>query len=166
MDIQYENRYVATDKMMFEYALKIANRRRIVVCLLLLPIWIYMLVRNLGSGNPSELLLPALGILYTAGCIILSPYLTLRRMKKAELTVHNGERPGEIVRFSDEIVLSKGTSSMTLAYSQISAFRRLQHLWVLRIGKTHSILLDPAGFTIGNADDFTQFIRMKCPNLK
>ncbi len=166
MDVWFENKYMETDKMVLEYSAKVGCSKAILFRMILAFVSLLALAYFLRIRSTDLAVYAAFLTLYWLGCAVAAPYLTLRRVKKNNRALFDGKTYEEIVRFGDNIAISKGTSSMVLEYSQIIRMIRLKHSIALKFGKNISILLDPAGFTVGDPGQFEGFIRERCENLK
>ena len=165
MEVRFENRYVGTGRMAFEYAFKILSARAIRSGFLFAPFFLISFALLLRYENLSGLLLAGALGLYVLISVALTPFRMFRRLKASSASFQNGRPYENVVRFGEYIQVSEGAVSMTVAYAQIRSFRRLRHSWVLMFGKTNAILLSPIGFTEGDANQFEDFIREMCPNL-
>lgn len=165
MDARFENRYVGTERMAFEYAFKILSARAVRSGFLSAPFFLISFALLLRYENITGLLLAGALGLYVLVSVALTPYRMFRRLRASSASFHNGRPYENVVRFGQSIQVSEGTVSMTVEYAQIRSFRRLRNSWVLMFGKTNAILLSPIGFTVGDANQFEVFLREKCPNL-
>jgi hypothetical protein len=166
MDVQFENRFMETDRMVLEFYRKEAYSKNILLYVIFAFIALVLTAIFLKEGVRFWAIYSTVVMLFFLGYAVMIPYLMLRRAKKNSLAFHNGKSPEEVVRFGDNIAFSRGTFALTLEYSQIYACRRLRDSWLLQFGKRNYVMLSPTGFTVGDAADFWDFIRNKCPNMK
>ena len=166
MNIEYENRYIGTKKMISEFVHKISCRTTYVwggvTWAISIPTLIVAFIHN------DMTLMASLGIcLFIATYTMLfSPPMIVRRMKETSRRVHNGNVYETVIQFGDNILLSEGSSTITFEYSQIMKVRFFKHSVALMIGKVNAILISPTCFTIGDFEGFQTFLREKCGNVK
>ncbi len=84
--------------------------------------------------------------------------LTIRQLKENNKRLLNGKDYEAIIQFGDNIKINQGTFSLTIEYNQILKIHELKHSYVLMFAKSSGIILDPAGFTIGDFSTFKEFI--------
>lgn len=161
MDIQFENKYFATDKMLSEYVLKVLLKKQRTTAIVFSVIAGITLLFTLYRS--SYVLSAMLGVclLLMLSVAIFSPILAIRQIKESTKRINNGQKYETVVKFGDNISISEGTFSLTVEYSQILKIHHLQHSYVLMFGKHNGIILSPNHFTLGTFEDFKVFIEQK-----
>ncbi len=96
--------------------------------------------------------------------MVFAPSRTVKQLKEDRSRIHNGENVETVVQFGEEITVSEGVSSFTVAYARILSIHYLSHCCVLKFSKSSGIMLDPNGFTLGDFASFQTFIQEKCQN--
>ena len=102
-------------------------------------------------------LFPIYGVFYCQ----IHAYFSVRNYKKDVGT--NGKT---IYRFGDEIDLQQGKVRTILDYSEITVVERLKYTYELKLDNRRALYVVPECFTKGTFEEFKQFLREKCPNIK
>jgi len=161
MNIQFENRYFASNQMLSEYVHKIICRKLKLAGIIISAVNLALLIFTLHNNGDALSLVLGLCVLTGLLVVIFVPILTLKQFKESNRRIHNDKISQSVIRFGDNISISEGTFSLSIEYSQILKTYILKHSYVLMFGKNNGILVDPKHFTIGNADDFIGFIESK-----
>lgn len=164
MVVQFENRYYATDEMLKEYAKEVLcwKTRRIGFFFALMSA-IMLAVTVVGRDYIFMGIYGVCFFVTTVVAIVAAP-LTYRQLKESGQRLNNGKECETVVRFGECIMITEGTFSLTVEYSQIEEIFYLEHSCVLMFGKTNGIMVDPGKFTEGSYLDFKIFIEGKAKN--
>ena len=166
MVVQFENKYYAEDAMLKEYVDEILCWRTKRMGLFFSAMSAVMLVITLiGRDYIFTAIYGVCFLLTTVLSFLISP-LTFRELKENGQYMNNGKVCETVVRFGDCILITEGTFSLTVEYSQITEIYYLEKSCVLMFGKRNGILLDPNGFGEHAFKDFQIFIEGKAKNRR
>ncbi|WP_241761693.1 YcxB family protein, partial [Fusobacterium nucleatum] len=119
MDIEFENKFYANDKMGKEYVNKILtkNARRIILVFIL--ICLFILKNGILKRNLSK-------IYWMIACIVILLLLNFynqkyffRLIKKRSMIIHNDQTYPTLVQFGNSISMKEGKFSIDIDYSKI-----------------------------------------------
>lgn len=161
MDTRYENRYLATDKMLSEYVYKVLYKNLRTTAFIFSALAGIMLLFTLHRNSDVQSAIFGMSLLIMLSVAILSPILAIRHIKESAKRTSNGQTYETVVKFGDNISIMEGTFSLTIEYSQVLKIHNLQYSYVLMFGKHNAIMICPKHFTIGTFEDFKIFIEQK-----
>ncbi len=161
--MKFENRYYVDKKMYEEYVSKVATRKIIVSCVIILIISIILLFIFKADSFKMTMSL-AVGIL-ALGIIIFIQPIYLKELLNLDFKLHNGEHPETVVTFDDKITLKEGNQQISIEYVQIKKYYRLKRSSILMFSEQNGIMFVEDNFTIGKKEDFEKFILEQCNNL-
>ncbi|MBE5979170.1 MAG: YcxB family protein [Paenibacillaceae bacterium] len=159
MNILFENRYYTADKMLSEFVHKVLCKRIYSMGAVFAPTAFIM--TGIAMVKQDYILAAVFGVCLSILIItiLITPPLTIRQLKESNKRMFNGKDYEAIIQFGDNIKISQGTFSLTIDYNQILKIHELKHTYVLMFSKSSGIILDPAGFTIGDFNAFKEFIK-------
>jgi hypothetical protein len=161
MDILFENRYQTDDKMLSEYVHKVLCKKIYAMGAVFAPIAFAMTVITMVKQEYILAAVFGVCLFINIITILFTPPLTIRQLQESSKRLHNGENHEAVIQFGDDIKISQGTFSLSIEYNQILKIYELKHSYVLMFAKSNGIILDPAGFTIGDFNTFKEFIGTK-----
>ncbi|MTK07851.1 MAG: YcxB family protein [Hungatella sp.] len=161
MNILYENRYDTDDKMLSEYVHKVLCKRIYFMGAVFAPIAFIMIGITMMKKDYIQVAVFGVCLFILIFTILITPPLTIRQLKESNKRLLNGKDPEAVIQFGDNIKINQGTFSLTMEYNQILKIYELKHSYVLMFAKSSGIILDPAGFTIGDFNSFKEFIKAK-----
>ena len=168
MDILFENRYYTTKKMMAEFGRKYAvgPKKPLMIITWLLyffaAIPIFLVPEDFEAD--SRMLLIILGVSMLTVCFL--PQFYAHSVMKNTKKQNDGVVPEVIITFGETIKLHEGMVDITVEYRKIQKVVRLNHSYMLMIGRRNGLMLRPDRFTQGTFEEFKQFLREKRPDLK
>lgn len=158
MNILFENRYHTHDKMLSEYVHKVLCKRIYFMGAVFIPIAFIMTGITIMKKDYIFTAVFGVCLFIITFTILITPPLTIRQLKENNKRLLNGKDYEAIIQFGDNIKINQGTFSLTIEYNQILKIHELKHSYVLMFAKSSGIILDPAGFTIGDFSTFKEFI--------
>lgn len=161
MDTQYENRYLANDKMLSEYVRKVLYKNLRTTAFIFSAFAGIMLLYTSHRNSDVLSAILVMSLLLMLSVAILSPILAIRQIKESSKRITNGQTYETVVKFGDNISMTEGTFSLTIEYSQVLKIHNLQYSYVLMFGKHNAIIICPKHFTVGTFEDFKIFIEQK-----
>ena len=163
MVVQFENRYYETDEMLKEYVKEVIcwKTRRMGFFLSVMSA-VMLVITLIGRDYIFTGIYGVCFFIAAAAALVVAP-ITFRQLKENGRSINNGKKCETVVRFGDCIMITEGTFSLTVEYSQIEEIYYLEHSCALMFGKTNGILVEPEKFTEGNFRDFKIFFEGK-PN--
>ncbi|TQQ84529.1 YcxB family protein [Peptacetobacter hominis] len=166
MDTIFENRYRFSDKMMNEYVYGVLMKKTIIYGIIILIAGIAVFAWSIVRGNILFTGIYGAVIFIVAATLVFAPKLTKRELKRNIYTMHKGEQKETIVKFSDRIYMKEGELTMTVDYTQIRKIIDMKTSIVLYMGSNSGVILSKNGFECSDIDDFMEFIKEKCINVK
>ena len=161
MNILFENRYHTHDKMLSEYVHKVLCKRIFIMGAVFIPIAFIMTGFTMMKKDYIFTAVFGVCLFIITFTILITPPLTIRQLKENNKRLLNGKDYEAVIQFGDNIKINQGTFSLTIEYNQILKIHELKHSYVLMFAKSSGIILDPAGFTIGDFNTFKEFIGAK-----
>ena len=158
MNILFENRYHTDDKMLSEYVHKVLCKRIYFMGAVFTPIALIMTGITMVKKDYIFNAVFGVCLFIITFTILITPPLTIRQLIENNKRLLNGKDYEAIIQFGDNIKINQGTFSLTIEYNQILKIHELKHSYVLMFAKSSGIILDPAGFTIGDFSTFKEFI--------
>jgi len=97
-------------------------------------------------------------------CIFMPQWLSWLSLRNAKKQ-NDGVVPESVLTFGETIEMHEGNAHFTFEYRKIAQVVRLNHSYVLMLGKRNGIILRTDCFTKGSFAEFKQFLREKRPDL-
>ena len=166
MDIQFENKYYADDKMLKEYVNKVLSRNIRRIFLVYILIFLSILINWILRGNLSEIYWMIICIVILLLFNFYNQKYLFRLLKKTDRSIHNDQSYPTLVQFGNNIFMQEGKFSMELDYSKIVKIYYLKYSYVLMFTNSNGIMVKYDSFTKGNFEDFKEFIKENCKKAK
>jgi len=165
-EISFENRYTVSVPMLREFQFRFTPWW---LKLLFLAAGIYAVVRTCQlwhfTTGVMRFLLPVIAVYLLVWPLLRSHVAASSRIKHLK-KLYDGVIPETTVTFGDTIEVSDAGNHSSFRYDQIMKTCRLRHSYILMLNGKFCIFLQPDGFTKGAFQDFTTFLREKCPDVK
>ncbi len=162
----FENRYTVSVPMLREFQFRFTPWW---LKILFLAVGLYAIVRTwqvwrFGTGV-MRILMPVIAVYLLVWPLLRSHAAAANRIKHLK-KLYDGVIPETTVTFRDTIEVSDAGNHSSFRYDQIIKTFRLKHSYILMLKGKFCIFLQPDGFTKGTFQEFTAFLREKCPNVK
>jgi hypothetical protein len=164
MDIQFENNYTYSHKLVLEYHYKIAGKRML----------IYSIIALLGAlaygiiGLVTDRVTWYVVLAFVAFAIYCAwyPYYFTKKNEKERNRRNGGAEPVTRVLFGEEIDCSEGDVEFSAEYQDINKVFILKNGIFLTTKGRRGIALERESFIKGEAEAFLPFLREKCPHAE
>lgn len=166
MEVLFENVYTDSEEMMMELYHRASRRNRYIwlAVYLLLIIWYINMIMSI------DWLILWAGLIFLIAYsvyLLCVPMINTKRYFKRVRQYHDGMVPQTQVQFTEKkILVENGRSSQTVPYDKLDKAWIMKHCIRLDAGKMALVAIKPECFTKGTAEEFMQFLREKCPDLK
>jgi hypothetical protein len=166
MDIKFENKYYADDKMLKEYVNKVLSRNIRRIFLVYILIFLFIVKNGILRGDTSTIFRLIVCAIFLLFLNFLSQKYLFRLLKKTAKSIHNDQSYPTLVQFGNNIFMQEGKFSMELDYSKIVKIYYLKYSYVLMFTNSNGIMVKYDSFTEGNFEDFKEFIKENCKKAK
>ncbi len=166
MEYQFECDFTPTVRKSANRIRKLFPGRTILMLVVAIGLFVYIMrpavIATILYGVQPEWVIYALfSIAYLFFGIFMPEirgYIWVRRFKKDCDSYH--------VSFGENIEIREGNIRVYWEYTEINQVVRLKYHCELQKDKRMAIMLDPDTLTGGTFEEFKQFLREKCPNVK
>ena len=117
MDIKFENKYYADDKMLKEYINKVLSRNIRRIFLVYILISLFIMRNGIFRGNLNSIFRLIVCAIFLLFLNFLSQKYLFRLLKKTAKSIHNDQSYPTLVQFGNNIFMQEGKFSMELDYS-------------------------------------------------
>ena len=166
MDIKFENKYYADDKMLKEYVNKVLSRNIRRIFLVYILIFLFIVKNGILRGDTSTIFRLIVCAIFLLFLNFLSQKYLFRLLKKTAKSIHNDQSYPTLVQFGNNIFMQEGKFSMELDYSKIVKIYYLKYSYVLMFTNSNGIMVKYGSLTKGNFEDFKEFIKDNCKKAK
>ncbi len=165
-ETRFENRYTVSVPMLREFQFRFTPWW---LKLLFLAAGLYAIIRTWQlwrfSVGVRQILLLLIAVYLLMWPLLRSHVAAASRIKHLK-KLYDGVIPETTVTFGDTIEVSDAGNHSSFRYDQIMKTCRLKRSYILMLNGKFCIFLQPDGFTKGTFEQFTAFLREKCPNVK
>lgn len=166
MEPLFENQYVCTHAMLAEFARKHGTGPRKPLVIFFAALYAVLLLLSLIFGVLGEVAdtMVMTAVIFAVLCCL--PHIYAWSILRGMKSQNDGCLPKTVVTFGDHIEMDEGMVHLTIEYRKIRRVIRLNHSYMLMLGRRNGVMLDPNGFTKGEFQAFRAFLHKKRPDLK